>query len=777
MDYRHSHTFLLALGARAALPDGNRPAHAGADIPTGYAKGAAWISDTNNQFTFEPLVLGAHSPLYSSLSRGYFQFRDLPAALTNAAALGSVMVKKATLEISVSDIFIPEYYNSPVDWDEKVIKRKATLSYLGDCPGDCSGFTLHDNSLLGGPFDWATSPAGAPVFSVADQSLAFGPAKGKPKTHVTTWDVTKEISDWYDTYFTNQQDHWPVFSLKLNEICPQPGPYYRFIAALDPQKWVTSYLHVPACTHFIIPPENIKLTIEYDPLPLALDANLLNQPGVPSYLPEVLQDTAHQLQLATYNPAATGGPHWRTVAVRGNHDYIAGPDTTSVLQLLQAASSAKLGSSSSLGANSTAALFIDDHAIPSLPGADLLAAVPPSNQNEYGADLQRNYRLEYKMAVLRPVSQQGVWINISPLEDFYSNQLVKLVEFEVNPGDNFTLKASAPDDVQVLLIPPQPAAALDEAVVGFSSSRVLSVSPEGQNGPGSRFVPISPAGRWALAFINHGPAVECVGPDCDPGGATKIGVEALIRACPGDSVPTGDYECQVIQLADAGDQIREVDLPGTTNDLIVFSEAPFQNFANGWCTDNEATGTPALQREFPTNQRAVIVANGRVCYLDGQLFTASRSAATRRLRALAVSIARPKPGTDPNDPRGILGTDFIYGSPGKTASDPADKTGQFSLDAGGNLEPTPQTLVNIQLFGMYWKQATLATNLYEIDSLSTKLVANESLSTQVSADLDQPALPAGWQVAWELYPSSPPYVGGRNYTFTSQVTQTDAPAA
>ena len=77
--------------------------------PTPVGSGSAWISDQYNQYTYGALMLGAYSPNYNSLARGYIQFHDLPAILTNAP----VKVKKATLQVSVSEMFLPKYYDSP----------------------------------------------------------------------------------------------------------------------------------------------------------------------------------------------------------------------------------------------------------------------------------------------------------------------------------------------------------------------------------------------------------------------------------------------------------------------------------------------------------------------------------------------------------------------------------------------------------------------------------------------------------------------------------------
>ena len=175
-------------------------------------------------------------------------------------------------------------------------------------------------------------------------------------------------------------------------------------------------------------------------LPLALNGNMLNKPGVPSSLPGTFENTDHSYQLATYNPAQTGGSHWRALAIQGNHDYTPGLPTTASLKLYDSNSDGFLGSASTLTPDKTATLFINDPAQPGLPGVSMYASVPPApGQNDYPTDLQRNYRLEYKMGELITITH-GSWSSLYPAENFYSDQLVKVVEFDILEGENFDSK-------------------------------------------------------------------------------------------------------------------------------------------------------------------------------------------------------------------------------------------------------------------------------------------------------------------------------------------------
>ncbi len=737
---------------------------------TGYIDGAAWISDQTDQYAFGSLMLGAYQPEYNSTSKGYFQFHDLPAILTQAP----VKVTKATLTLSVSDIFIPEYYDSPTDWDELVIKRQGTLNYVGACPGDCGGFTLHDNTLENSSvYNWSNSPDGQAITQKPVQPVSYGPAKGKKKANSSIWDVTTEIKGWYDTYFTSQQNHWPVFRLVLNETCPGPLPYYFYADPFDYSKTVLTYKDVPKCTNFTIPPANIQLTIEYDVMPLALDANLLNKPGVPSSLEGVLENTDHVYQLDTYVPANTGGTFWRSVAVHGNHDYTPGPATTVSLRLTDTATQQDLGASSAQAADQTAALFIDDHAMSSLPGNPMTLSIQPSETNDFASDLQRNYRLEYRLAKLRP-TVYGTWSVVSPPESFFSNELVKLVEFDINNGDTFLVKATTPPNVNVVLISPKPTTQLDEAVVAAPSARIMPVTPA-EGGSGGITIASAPGGRWALAFINNGLPELCDAAHCEvPGGPTVLNVSAQMLACQQGSVATGDYGCQPVQLYDVGDANKEIDLPGTANDLEIYAEDPFVTVGAGWCTQAENHGTPIILRKSPGTDRVVIVANGRVCFDGSTLYLASKESTDPATSRAAVNIATPLVGSDPLNPKGKIGTNFLYGDPGKTSLSPGDKIGQMALDSTGGLVPVVNTLVGIQLFSEYWSQASLATNFYGIDTFDGKLKGDEQLLAQVSADVNQAALPAAWHVLWELFPVASPVVGDPAYTFNINTTQITA---
>ena len=173
----------------------------------------------------------------------------------------------------------------------------------------------------------------------------------------------------------------------------------------------------------------------------------------------------------------------------------------------------------------------------------------------------------------------------------------------------------------------------------------------------------------------------------------------------------------------------------------------------------------------------MIVANGRVCFINGTLFLASKNSTDPASSRAAVNLAMPRAGSPPSNPLGDIGTDFIYGDPGKIISSPGEKIGQLAMDANGNLLPTINTHLNIELFAVYWNQAQLTTNSYSIDTLSVKLKADEVLQAQVSTDVNQAALPADWHVVWELYPSAPMAVGYPQVYFYTRCNPDHRPAS
>jgi hypothetical protein len=494
-------------------------------------------------------------------------------------------------------------------------------------------------------------------------------------------------------------------------------------------------------------------------------------------LPGIFENTDHVYQLATYEPAQTGGSHWRALAIQGNHDYTPGLPTTASLQLYDQASGNLLSSSSALAPDGSAALFVNDHDWLGMAQTPLYASIPPApGQNDYPTDLQRNYRLEYKMAEYKAIAH-GSWDSLYPSENFYSNELVKVMEFDIVEGETINVQVTMPITMTAVLLKPGPTTSQEEAVLGLPTSRIERFMPE-EGGNGSKTVPNARAGRWGLAFINNGKPKICpAGEDCGPtGGPTVLQVGATILACPAGSVPTGDYNCQTVQMPDpdASDLVATIDVPNSTDELNVYAEIGLQTVTGGWCTQDESTGTPALRRQSQANNRAVIVANGRVCYINGQLFLATKNSTDPATSRAAVNLAMPLAGSPPANPLGMIGTDFIYGDSGKNYLLPGEKIGQFTMDLDGDLLPTGNTRLNIELFSAYWKQASVTTNSYAINTALAQLEADETLSAQVSADVNQVAMQADWHVAWALYPSGPMAVGYPSYTFLPNVVQTAA---
>ena len=178
--------------------------------------------------------------------------------------------------------------------------------------------------------------------------------------------------------------------------------------------------------------------------------------------------------------------------------------------------------------------------------------------------------------------------------------------------------------------------------------------------------PAPVAGRW-LTSTTANPRSALQALTAAPvGGPTVLQVGATILACPAGSVATGDYGCQPVQMPDTSDIQTIIDVPNSTNELVLYTEVAVQPQTGGWCTTNEGSGTPALRRQTPaSNSRAVIVANGRVCFINGTLFLATQNSTDPATSRAAVNLAMPQAGLPPPNPLGDIGTDFIYGDPGK----------------------------------------------------------------------------------------------------------------
>ncbi len=153
---------------------------------------------------------------------------------------------------------------------------------LGQCPGDCGGFSLTSNPA---GFDWNNVPAGTPTVT---KPLAGPAPKGSGKTSVTTWDVTNIVRTW------NQQnprpDDGPAFRLTVDTNCPVSisGPVAMSMSA--------------SCTRLVIPAGNVRLRIEYDELPIAVNQSFLNNPGVPSFSEGRVRGGDHQPHLRSGHP-------------------------------------------------------------------------------------------------------------------------------------------------------------------------------------------------------------------------------------------------------------------------------------------------------------------------------------------------------------------------------------------------------------------------------------------------------------------------------------------
>lgn len=735
---------------------------------TGYADGMAWVGSAAGQTAYTPggIILGPHTfqsghkllTDYNTQTRGYVQFNSLPAVLTNAP----ISITAAYLEVEPLPGSMPAYDDSSVDWEYKALQQNAQLYYVGACPAQaaCNNLSLHDNRITNtGVYTWGNSPLGT---LVATKPVKAGPWTSKPKLVTTTFTVTAQLQDWYLNYFAQAPNRpGPLFMLTINNQCPSGGPYE---GVWQSGLYFNHSGEIPKCISYDIPAGNIRLRLDYDELPLGLGDHPLNQPGVPSYLEEVFEDTQHQYDLVP----GSGFPayYWRAIAVRGNHDFTPGLPTRAGLNLLHASGgvTTTLVSAPTQGPDQTAFIFIDDHNSSSgVATADLKAQVTPSNENDYASDLQRNYRIDYENA--SPVSlSYGTWFTTTKY--MFSDQLIDLTEFNLNVGDSLLIRVSTPLTLSAALVEPTGNAPLAAAVIGNNDTRVNRNFLPANNMTRTMVIGYVPTGgAWALALINQGPPIICQpGSDCQPGEAEPYYPTLSLLVCPLGSIPTAKYACQPLRLPDntvPPSRPMPIESGGS---LTIYSEGGFNDVnASTWCSISETQGAPVIGPD--QFGRYAFVAQGSICRSGGVLTTTPDS---------AIGLTVPVLNFNPNDKRGQFPPTFVYGDTGLWPLPVGLPDGVISLGSNGELLPGVDTRRNILPFNQYWISAT--THISDaIITADMMLHGHDVVNGQVTVEAAQAPLAKQWDVPWTMYPN--PAGNVQLYSFVPYPITQDTPFA
>jgi hypothetical protein len=704
---------------------------------TGYGDGIAWVAnghsgnpDSSDQsLHFGEMVLGswAGSGRYS----GYVQFNSIPHMLTNAP----ISVTAAYVDIEPSHVRMPYYSNwEGPDWEMYSTQHDATLYDLGQCPGDCGGFSLVSEPV---GFDWNNVPQGTASFVIP---LVGPPWKGGGQTTVTSWDVTNRVRTW------NQQHprpaDGPAFRLTVNTNCP--------VSSFDGD----SAQHIPKCTRLVIPAGNARLRIEYDELPIAVGDSFLNDPGVPSFYEGVFEEgtTNHQYDLAI--PA--GLEHWRAAAVRGNHALAPALPTRTGLKLVDHSNDpVDLVNGTVQGADKTAVVLIDEHNPNNLiEAADLWAEVTASNDNDFPTDEDRNYRIEHQRASEWPLPYSA-WQTQNIM--FSTARLIHLGEFDLETGDNVLIRVSAPVTFPLTIGLAAPTTGSDKADSALGNVNLdKKFEPEGQPIRDKSFT-VSRSGVWALAFINEGRPIA--DPRPPPGSAIAQPVVVEILRCPLGSIATARWLCQPVILPD-------IDTPSATGlGLTVYSEGGFDGDPTGdtWCTANEGNGTPIIGPDV--NGRWVVVGQGSVCRSGDTISTTDDSGI-----GLAIEVPNPNPFPD-GTTRGKLPPTFVYGSVAHYPLPTGYPTGVV-VRAGdsGQLEPEVDTRRNLAPFDELWGSVFTPGD----DAIATTdMKAHGEGIIDAAVTVDAAAAPENldWDVLWSLYPEE---VAEYDFIFEAQAQQSPA---
>ena len=745
---------------------------------------------------FDQMLLGSwwHPSEANNTTRtyGYLQFNEIPWLLASA----QYSITKVSLEVTPSATWMPAYKfdeDDFPDWEWEQISKDATLFDLTNCPDACGGFSLHTQPA---GFNWGNHPTGP---AIGTKGLTAPPPKKEQQTKTTTWDVTTQLRKW--ATIAPRPAWGPMFGLTFDTVCKKYGFNDSNGGA------------IPQCIQIYIKPSDVRLVIEYQPLPLGVGQAVLNTPGIPSFRKDVFDNGTTQHDYTLNNGA---GNLWRAVVVRPNHAVDAVSHGRTGLRLWDesAAGGPAPLTTDDINANETDDtnfIFIDDHNAASGIGvsplrAQVLNSIPETpNGNDFPTDATRNYRIQYAQAAPWNINY-GV-VTTLPLQ-MQSSQLIALREFTLAQGDNFMMSVIVPPtgtapigNAVPVLVKPTQGVARSSAVLSGDGSQSGVWLPEqfevSTNGDNSKVFAqnmpfVSAGGQWALALVNRArPVFEG---NLNTGAGISIGLinaQVVILRCPFGTIATKRWGCQPVLVPDAGTQAKLNVL-----DRNIYSEGGFVNTASGWCTTNEGQGTPMIGPA--SSARWTIVAQGRLCYDGTKLFTSNDSGVLLVYESAVQPDGRkhgiasffsygstswyPLPADQPTGVTQIGGSIGGIISPlnsdqiadGVVAADapqmaPAAVFAPDSADAvlATQLRPTTTTRRTLAPFNPHWTPQTTRTSDY-IDLVTQKHNAQDNVSVNVVIDAALGAVSTTWQVPWNIYPYDGPTI---KYIFTPSTAQ------
>jgi len=767
---------------------------------TGFGTGMAWVAngspnivadDAKDQnLHFDELVLGS---FYTTTAyRGYVQFNSIPYLLTNAP----ISVSAAYLDVTPASRLRPGYDDSPTDWKKQNMQWPAHVYAMGQCPGQCNGF-----SLAGGQpsFTWSTSPN--PSNSVmTEMNAAPGSSKvlavkapdSKGGTGQTTsWDVTDAIRAW--NLHKPRPADGPMFMLVIDSNCTinagypdsnrmnirLASGYAGDVSKLNPNyvlqspyaTWLYLYLGVGQCTRVNIQPTGVRLRIQYTSPTLPLGNNWLNAPGIPSSDAAFDNDTTYH----EYDLGSPPSPSWLGVAVRSNHAIT--PALPAHLSLdLYGPNNQSLASDGGTDKDQTLFALIDAHNSTAL-NASLHAQVQPSAENDFANDGNRNYRIQYEQASAIPTSYG---VTVTGKLFIPSTDLLQLKELALVQGDNTQITIQVPEpftqSISFALARPT-SGGLDQAVRSPENNKDGLLSPKSEAISGTTKIssltfPASVGGNWGLAFINER---RPLGPLTPRGTGQFITVTYSILRCPEGAIPTMKWGCQPVILPRTS-----VYPPHTTTTpmttalgLNIYSEGGFAvTNSTRWCTRNEGQGTPIIGPGV--SGRWVAVGQGSIC-LNGSILTTTTDS------GLFLTIQTGVPITDV---KGQFMPGFIYGDTALSPVPIGNPTGVVTRSAffgDITLAPGADTRRTLQPF-VQWQDSHISLLDY-IDMTGMEAAGFSQVNVPVMADTSADAMTTTWTVGWSLYPAptSPPDlpyvfapVASQSPTFTLPITVSTA---
>ncbi len=732
---------------------------------TGYGNGMAWVGNDpdlgNEPYHFGEIKLGTYPGYagnppnhpfiqpyegYNAQANGYVQFNSLPGLAQNSPA----KIAKATLIVEPLLTFMPKYENSAlsIDWEEKEIATDLRVNYVGACPAQCLTWSLQDDRLTdSNTYSWNNRPLNPFSFPVHEKWFNTEPLKGGTgKTYPVEFDVTAEISNFYNNFYTDGDRPKPTFRLSLVNQCDQFGNFFGENA-----------LAIPFCLIYRIPTGNVRLDIEYETVPLGSDTFLLNKPGVPGYAEGVFEDTAH-----SHDIGIASFTNWHAVAVRGNHEFDfpplnKPPARVDMIIGEQASGFTPLLNATTTGAGQTAVAFIDNHSATNIKVAELRAQVLGSNANGLADDPDRDYGIEHREAA--DVSfGYGKHTVVSGVSLFPSTRLVRMWEFNLDAGDNILLTADIPAELEPFLIQPTNATNNAGAVIGMSDFRVNTFGDETLRT--LEISSIATSGTWLLALVNQAAPTYDGDPDGTP---DNYDLDIEITRCPVGTIATVKYECQPLFFPD-GSTPRK-----THNGLTIYSEEGFVEQDGDWCTeDNYPPTIPPAPIIGPSqDNRYIYVAQGQVCLVDGELTTTEES---------AVGLTAPTGATNASGQElGHYAPGHVFGSAAFFPLPAGQPHGIVEVGGSNRIVPSADnnTRLNRLPLKAYWQDHHTNSTLY-INPLTMQAgMDSATLAPDISLDVDLAPLTPSYTLQWLIWPQHASQFDGDlpRYEFIDQIAQ------